>query len=363
MRLFAAIFALALTAGTLLAADNRPVVRIGMSVPLTGAYHQYGQSAVAWKDHLLRKIEDRNTQLRYQVLVADDKMDPRSALRVARKFITEDKINVLLSYSSPCGTSIAPYAAVHKVPHFAVAYNPAVVLGDTTVSLVPPPEDYVPTFQKILEKKKWRRLALFYVKSSTWQPIYNQIQKLAKDGKLQITYEKQYLPEDTNYLPDVQAIPADYVDAIVILAWNPQVNQIVSTIRQVPVEKPLLSLGGGFLMADRSKIYDGALDIFWGGMEEADKLNRQLTGQAIYTPYGGSAYDAISMTVGIYERYWTQNKKLIPPDEFMKEVRKLREYPSVFGRISCLPSGFFSFESHIYRIQDGTFREVRLNDL
>lgn len=363
MRFFVSILALALLTGQGFAADNRPVVRIGMAVPLTGAEHQYGQSALAWKDYLLGKIENRQTQLRYEVLVEDDKMDARMAMAAARRLITDKKINVLLSYTSPCGTAIAPYVAVHKVPHFAVAYNPAVVMGGYSVSLVPPPEDYLPAFQKILEKKKWHRIALFYAKSSTWQPIYAQLQKMAADGKFDIVYEKNYLPEDTRFLPDMQAIPVADVDAIVVLAWNPQVNQIVSTIRQVPVDKPLLSLGGGFLMADRSKIYDGALDIFWGGMEEADKLNRQLTGQAIYTPYGGSAYDAISITVGIYERYWTQNKKLIPPDEFMKEVRKLSEYPSVFGRISCLPSGFFSFEPHYYRIQDGTFKELSIKDL
>lgn len=345
------------------AADDRPVVRIGMSAPLNGEMAHFGESIAAWKKYTMQKIEGRHTQLRYEVFVEDDQMQSKQAVLAAKRLVELNKVNVLLSYSSPSGAAIAPYANQKKIPHIGVAYNAGAVAGDYNVSMVPPVEDYLVAFQKLLEKKKIKNLAVFYVRNATWQPVYDRLHTLARQGKFNITYNQVYNPSERDFRLGIQQMPLDQVDAVVVLAWSPEVNILASRLHEQGIAKQLLSVGGCFVMSERSAAFDGAIDVFWGGMTDVDKLNRQLTGHAVYTPYGGSVNDGITITVGIYEHYWALNKKLIPPAEFMREVKKLTGYPSVFGFITCLPSKYFSFESHFYRIQDGSFQELKLNEL
>lgn len=344
--------------------DTRPEVRIGVSTALTGEMAHFGQSATAWGNYALAQLQKNGTQLRYRVFYEDDQMQAKQAILAAKRLVELNKVNVLLSYSSPTGSVIAPYAHQKHIPHFAVAYNPAAASGDYSVVMMSSVDQYVEPFLKLLEKKNYKRLAVFYVRNATWQPVYDTLKKEASLNKFSIVYEQIYTPGERDFRLGVQQIPVDQVDAILLLSWAPEVNILAQRLAEQKVSKPLVGMGGAYLMGGgASEFFEGALDIYAGDLTQTDRLNRQLTGHPIYSPAGSLVYDQILLTADIYERAWAKNKKLISPEDFVAEVKKLKDFPTILGPATCLPSNFFSFQPHYYRIQNGTFKVLELNDL
>lgn len=360
------ILLLALAACAAFAADNvvdsRPVVRIGITAPLTGEFAQFGQTIVGWKKAVMQQIESTRTHLRYEIFVEDDQMQSRQAVLAARRLIELNNVNVLFSYSSPSGSAIAPIANERKVPHICVAYNPAAVVGNYNVSMVPPVETFLPPFFELLQKKNYHRIALFYVRNATWQPIFDKLIADTPAHGARITYQQVYNPGERDFRMGVQQIPAD-TDAVVILAWAPEVNIIVNRLAEQGVAKPLLSLGGSLVFSDRSKSMNGAIDIFLENMPDIDNINQAYTGLPTHTNYGANFSDQMTLTASIHERYWEDHQKIIPADEFMKQLKAVKNFPSVFGPASCLPSGYFSFTPCYYLIKNGKLAKLELNQL
>lgn len=344
--------------------DTRPVVKIGLCSSLTGEMAHFGESTVAWKNYALKKLQERGTKLRYEVFVEDDQMQGKQAILAARRMIELNKVNVLLTYSSPTGAAVAPLANERKVPHFAVAYNPACVVGDYSVSVMSTVDSYVPSFVELLAKKNYKRLAVFYVRNATWQPVYDSLKKLAEEKKIEIVFERIYMPGERDFRLGFQMLRQEKnVDAAVMLAWSPEINILARQYHEQEVKLPLVGLGGSYLMGgDRGKYFEGALDIYAGDLTETDRVNRELTGKQAFHP-ASLIYDQILITADIYEKYYAKNKKLILSQEFMAEVKKLKDYPSILGSASCLPNKFFSFQPSFYRIENGTFKVVKLEEL
>ena len=109
----ATAFALASTTG-LAAAD----VTIGVSLPLTGPTSALGIPAkngiLLWPDSVAGE--------KLNVIILDDATDPTQGVKNARKFVTEDKVDLILgSAATPIAAAIAPVATEAKTVQLALS--------------------------------------------------------------------------------------------------------------------------------------------------------------------------------------------------------------------------------------------------
>lgn len=345
-------------------ADNRPVVKIGICSALSGEMSYIGKSTVGWQKYALEKIAEKNPQLEYKVYLEDDQMQAKQAILAAKRLVELEGVNVLISYGSPSGSVISTYADQKKIPHLGLGYNPAIVKGNYSVSFMCDVQTYVPAFLKLIAKKGYKNFAVFYVRNASWQPVYEELHRLEKEGNFKITYDQVYTPGERDFRIGIQMLPKEKVDAVLLLAWSPEVKILASRFREQKLDKPIIAFGGACVMSgDYSGDFDGAIDIMSGDLTFANEMNRKLTGEPIYSPAGALAYDQIMITADIYEKYYKTHKKLIPAEDFIAEVKKLKDYKSLLGPISCLPSKFFSFQPNYYKMESGGFKVVDIDQL
>ena len=98
------------------AADE--TIKIGCFFPLTGRAGRAGADGVAAATIAVEEINKKGGVLgkKFELLVTDDKSDPAYAVRVARRYITSDKVNFLMgTVSSAVALAVSEVAKENKV--------------------------------------------------------------------------------------------------------------------------------------------------------------------------------------------------------------------------------------------------------
>ena len=75
----------------------KPVVKIGVSLPLTGNLAYIAEGAKNALQMVLEKWQKKETKYQYEIVFEDDMLKPQQAVLNAHKFIDIDKANVIVS--------------------------------------------------------------------------------------------------------------------------------------------------------------------------------------------------------------------------------------------------------------------------
>lgn len=353
------------------AKDVRPVVRIGLIAPLTGNAAHIGENVLAWQRHAVAEFSKKPTKYRYEFFVEDDALTPRNTVMAIRKLQGINRINILLTYASAPAVAAAPIAEQAHLPHLAIAFDPRATTGmKYTLAYASTAADHIPAFLKLLEKKGYKKIALVAVLNPTWKPAIDELHTAAKSGAFSIPYEKIYMPGERDFRMGMQQIPAD-VDAVVLLAWDPEASIIGLQFHQAGQRKPFLGFCGGIIIGtDRgslnkgsSNIFEGAIDTYYCDIVEADKINMELTGRHMPNGGGPTVYDEIMMVVDRCESLYTPKG---PPsgESIMKSFWENREHSGILGKARLGDDKFFHMSTiNYYRIENNTFRKITFDEL
>ncbi len=108
---------IAAAAAALVASAAQADIKIGVILPLTGPSSALGIPAKNQVDLWPTSIAGE----KLQVTVLDDATDPTNGVRIARRFTTEDKVDLIVgSVATPVGVAIADVARDTKTPQLAL---------------------------------------------------------------------------------------------------------------------------------------------------------------------------------------------------------------------------------------------------
>jgi len=206
--------ALALTC-TLAAATARAEITIGVSLGTTGPGASLG---VPYKNafQLIPKTLG-GEPVRYIIL--DDESKPDNAAKNARKFVAEDKVDVMMgSNGVPSAAAMTQVAAESKTPMIALTPVPPLTGDRAYWTFVVPQTTELMMSAVVQDMKKRGIKTVGYIGfSDTWGDlVYNALEKLAPEGGYKIVTNERYGRADTSVAGQVLKIIAANPDAVVV---------------------------------------------------------------------------------------------------------------------------------------------------
>ena len=103
-------------------AEAQPPIRIGASLAQTGAFASLAQNTLRGYQLCVKHLNDKGGVLgrKLELVVYDDGSDPATAVRLYKKLITQDKVDLVLGpFSSPITDAVADVTEKHKMPMVA----------------------------------------------------------------------------------------------------------------------------------------------------------------------------------------------------------------------------------------------------
>lgn len=209
------LFATIATAGALLATTASAEITVGVSLGTTGPGSSLG---IPYKNAFqLLPTTLGGQPARYIIL--DDESKPDNAAKNARKFVTEDKVDVIMgSNGVPSAAAMTAVAAESKTPMIALTPVPPLAPDRLHWTFVVPQTTEL-MMSAVVEHMKARGVkTVGYIGfSDTWGDlVYNAITSLAASGGFKVVTNERYGRADTSVTGQVLKVIASNPDAVVI---------------------------------------------------------------------------------------------------------------------------------------------------
>lgn len=227
------------------AAPEAKELKIGASVSLTGNFAQPGKFVndgyLLWEEQVNKKggIKVGNDVYKVKMIIYDDQSDPNTAVRLAEKLITEDKVNFMFGpYGSGMTNAVAAITDKYKVILIAAAGN-----ADTLFEqgyqyffvLARPAGSLINPFVEMLEQLPTPPSTIALVAKDD---IFPQVQHksllpfLDEQGKFKVVFDQTYPKDATDFSTLITQLKARNPDVIIQMGHQPDCTVFLSQLKE-----------------------------------------------------------------------------------------------------------------------------------
>ncbi len=191
------------------AATNN-VIKIGMSISLTGKFAEEGHQALCGVLASINYFNDKGgvtvngKTYKLKLIYYDDKSDKNTVTQLYSKLVTQDKVNFLLApYSSGLTSAAAPIAQQYKIVMLSHggASDSIFQQGNPYIVqiLTPATKYFASALELVKEKIPDAKIAFIYENSEFSNTVMKGAEEYAKQLGLDVVYKKAYEKGTTDF--------------------------------------------------------------------------------------------------------------------------------------------------------------------
>ena len=335
--------------------QNKPVVKIGASFPLTGNMASIGNAAHrALRAAIAEANNNTENKYYYKLMVENDQMDSKIINNVANKFIHQDKVDVIISFFSGAGRIVAPMAAKTQTLNFSFGYDDVVLQSKYNFQnfLTGTAENAAAI--KFFKANNVKNVDLVYQNIGAADQLLEPLQKDLDVAKIKYTVHR-FNPGETDFKVLVSKLKNSKSDAVFIYAFEPESDILTREFRVQNLDK-IIAYSDGLPMTNDYTLYEGYYNI--GSFVTPDDFKNAwgLGGQnAAYSAY---LYDTGRIIVDAYENTPAANK--IPnSDEISAHLLSKTDYSGVVGKYRLDSRGQFHSDGQTTVVKGGFLQDIK----
>jgi branched-chain amino acid transport system substrate-binding protein len=225
------------------AADD---IVLGVSGPLTGPNAQYGAQ---WKDGFdlaLAEVGDTIGGRKLRYVFEDSQSDPRQAVGIAQKFVSDPSIVMELGdFSSPASMAASPIYQRAKLVQFGFtnSHPDFTKGGDYMWSSSLSQSDEQPKLAELAVKTLgFKRLGVIHLNTDWGRTSKDLFVKAAEEMGATVTAAEGFLPDEKDFRPTLVRLRDSNPDALVILAYYADAALIARQTRQQGMKQPIVAV-------------------------------------------------------------------------------------------------------------------------
>lgn len=318
----AVLLGLVCLTGEAVLAQSKPPIKIGVAISLTGKWAREGELEVGGYKLWGKVINERGCTYGeveklgcpgpgllgrpVEFVVYDDKSDPSEAVKLIRKLVVSDKVDLIMGpYGSAVSNAIAPLAESYQIPIITPLANAPVIWEgkkrEWFVGVLPPAWKNLYGCLQIGKERGAKSVAFIY--SDTAFPIgaTRPLVTKAKEMGMKVVLDEAYPKETADWEPIVSKAWSQRPDLIVGGGYLPDSIGIVKAAKAVQAEPKMFGFLVGPAIADFADSLKGdALyvtgETFWepftttpGNLEFYQAYLKEFKGEPSYHAAAGFA--------------------------------------------------------------------------
>ncbi len=335
--------------------SNKPVVKIGITLPLTGNMADTGISAQKAIDMAFADWQRKETKYRYELVIEDDGFSAKRVAMITNKFVTIDKVNAVLSIYSVGANVISPITDRNKVLHLTCSYGSQPAEGFYNFNHQTQYAEQSNKMLYALKKRGIHSISLFTQNNiGSLQSTDNLVDTIKKDGSIQILSDIKYNPGTREFrLMIHKALSKGQPDIFYIDGLNPDATLFARDLKNITGTLKLTTINEFIEPADKN-IFNGLWFIqsaygtpqFVAKFEEENKT----------TPFICSAniYDNLNLLIWAFENTGVENGNILPTtDAVVRTLLSVKNWRGATGNISVDGNGIIQSQAEERVIKDG----------
>lgn len=227
----------AVAAGPAFAGD-KPPIKIGLAMPLSGSQATYGQDQVRAAQWGVEEINAAGGIEGHPIdlIVIDTQADPQLGIQAAKRFISVDKMPAFMASWSGVVKAIAPIANDTKTLQFSVSANSTEIahLGDYTYTTFPLADVDIAALAKYsVEKLDKKRAAVLYINNESGTAGAEVFRKVFSQAGGEVVAYEGYDPKASDWTGVLLKLRAANPDIVHIQGLVLDTPQVIAQMRQL----------------------------------------------------------------------------------------------------------------------------------
>ncbi len=198
-------------------------IKVGMLLTLSGNYASAGEDCRKGIDAALAE-----TKSHLEVVYADSKADPSTAIGEFRKLTESDKVLAVYSHRSNIGMALNPVSAQASVPLLGAAGNHLFAKNNKFAFQVWPKSDEEGEFvASEFVKRGYKRIALLSTDDEWTSSIGESFRKKIAALGGTIVFDQSFIPADTDFRTAITMLKSKAPDAVFLDMLLPQLGPVI----------------------------------------------------------------------------------------------------------------------------------------
>lgn len=250
MKLLSAVSAIALFAASSALAADKPELRIGSVVAMTGPASALGVPAKNALELLQQQLAaDKSLPFDIKFITYDDGSDPTKAVNNVRKLVSEDRAHVVICCSTtPASMAILETITQAKVPNVSLALASTVIepVKDRFWIFKTPSTDHLQISALVddMLKRGIKKVAFLGLEDSFGEGGWTALQAVAKEKGIEIVASERFARTDTNFTPQALKVRQANPGAVYVHAIPPSSALMQQALKRVGFTAPIYQSGG-----------------------------------------------------------------------------------------------------------------------
>lgn len=339
-------------------ADEKPTIKIGATLPLTGDSAEVGEAARAGLVMVLDELKKSNLKYDYQLVFEDNQMNPQKVATSVNKMANVDKVKAVLSLWNLIGNVAAALSDQHEIFSLTCGIGEDSTKGKYNFNNYVSVEREAEALVEQLKKHNIKTLALF-IDNSAMRLEFEAVKKLlSKNSDIKVVFEEFFNPGEKDYRMAIAKASLQNPDIYVYSGYNPSTFIFMKQLKEITGRNDNVTSMGIFadlpvkdrVMVDGLWYVDDDLN---GTPEFQQKLLKEKG--IVSQSCTGNTVANLQILVAAYENAEVADGEEIPSNEAVRKwiFDNVKNYDTYGGRVTVVREGLFDKKPSIRKMVNG----------
>lgn len=329
--------------------SDKPVVKIGVMLPMSGELAEFGENSryaidFAAEDH-------KNSPIKFKIIFEDDMFTPSKAAIIANKFITVDKVNALVTSFSPVGSVVSPIADKAKIVHIGLANASNIVDGDLNFIDWQLVDVAAKKMVDYLVSQKCKKVVSFNMQTVAGEEFRVKTNEFL--DKSNIKYKDFFFaPDNRDFALMIQKAKSFGADYWILNSFSPALEIIRKEMLANDVNIPVINIQNMSLTKNpelfENQVFIGAPD---GNKDFVSRMAKKTKSKVLSIP--AYAYDIVNLIMTANEDFYAKNGRIPNGYELAETLKQTKFYDGIVGKLEVQNNGVIKSPSVVKRFVNG----------
>lgn len=336
---------------------TKDVIKIGLTLPLSGNSAHMGNAAKAAAELALSDARRSGLKHNYELIIENDAMELAKALSNAKKFVYVDKVKAIVSFAGGPGNIVNEVAEHNEVIHFGWTTDRNVAKGKYNFVHSTQPEQSSAKFAKEFSKRKLDNIYFLTLNHNGVNPIVNKVVEKLRQQNVHIIGMETFNPGEKDFRILLMKAEAQKPDIYFLCSFAAEMELLRKQMIERKIRTPVTSVDCLDLLKN-NELYN---DSWYVGdsAEKNDKILETLRKNKIEPTRGTTfVYDIVKLLIWAFEN--TPETSAQINDEAVIETieNQISSFSSIFGELEINKDGVVKTEALVKEIKNGKIKVI-----
>lgn len=334
------------------------VIKIGLTLPLSGNSAHMGNAAKAAAELALSDAKRSGLKHNYELIIENDAMELAKALSNAKKFVYVDKVKAIVSFAGGPGNIVNSVAEQNKVIHFGWTTDRNVAKGKYNFVHSTQPEQSSAKFAQEFSKRKLNNIYFLTLNHTGVNPIVNKVVEKLRQQNVHIKGMETFNPGEKDFRILLMKAEAHKPDIYFLCSFAAEMEILRKQMLENDINTPVTSVDCLDLLKNNG-LYN---DSWYVGdsAEKNDKILEALKKNKIESTRGTTfVYDIVKLLIWAFENTTETNGQVSNEAVIETIENHISSFSSIFGELEIDEDGVIKTEALVKEIKNGKIKVIK----